>query len=363
MTDDTETPALVAAAAVPPTAELDPLAAERSESNVGARVGMRDVARAAGVSTQTVSRVLNGHPYIREETRDKVLEAMTSLGYRVNNAARALGTQRTKTIGVIAADATLYGPSVAIAAVEAAARAEGRWIATTYADADDEESVLAAFEHLRAQGVDGVIVIGAHSRIREAIDQRVDGFPVAVLHGDHGSLAQRRAAATIVGYLTTLGHRRIARIGGPADWLEEAARSAGFDDALTGGAVCSVRLNGDWSAASGAAAGERLARLIGTADGPTAIVAANDQMALGAIAALTGRGHRVPEDVSVAGFDDGPDSAFYRPSLTTVRVDITAEAKRCVAAITAPTRPAEAAAAGVAAPLLVVRESTAPPAR
>ena len=103
------------------------------------RVGVRDVARLAGVSSQTVSRVINDHPNIRPETRAKVLDAMAALDYRVNNAARALGTRTTRTLGVIASDATLYGPAVGIAALEAAARAAGRWVATTYADAADED--------------------------------------------------------------------------------------------------------------------------------------------------------------------------------------------------------------------------------
>lgn len=328
--------------------------------NVG--VGMRDVARTAGVSTQTVSRVLNGHPYIRDETRTRVLEAMATLGYRVNNAARSLGTQRTKTIGVIAADATLYGPSVAIAAVEAAARAEGRWIATTYADADDEGSVLAALEHLRDQGVDGVIVIAAHSRISEVIANRAGGLPITVLHGDTGALAQRQAAAAVVDHLTSLGHVRLARVGGPVDWLEEQSRSAGFEEALAAaGASCEMRLHGDWSAASGAAAGARLAERVRAADGPTAVVVANDQMALGVIAALRERGHAVPEDVSVAGFDDAPDSAYYQPALTTVRVDVAAEAHRCVLGIVewgAPVGTDSGDVAG-ASPVLIERASTA----
>ncbi|MFD1713286.1 LacI family DNA-binding transcriptional regulator [Amnibacterium flavum] len=340
-------------------------APEPSGARRAAGVGMRDVARAAGVSTQTVSRVLNGHPHIRDETRERVLEVMGVLGYRVNNAARALGTQQTKTIGVIAADATLYGPSVGIAAVEAAARAEGRWIATTYADADDEESVLAALDHLRGQGVDGIVLIAAHSRTRDVIDRRSDDLPVSVLHGDLGALAQREAAAAVVDHLVGLGHRRLARVGGPSDWLEEEARSAGFEAALINGVSCVLHLHGDWSAASGAVAGIELAAAVRAPGGPTAIVVANDQMALGVIASLRQEGIEVPRDVSVAGFDDAPDAAFYLPSLTTVRLDVAAEARRCVLQIVEGdvVRESQPPAVNGGPPVLVERASTARPSR
>src|SRR5215211_8876362 len=117
------------------------------------RVGVREVARAAGVSTQTVSRVINEHPLVRDDTRQRVLDAMDALDYRVNNAARALGTSRTRTIGILVSDASMYGPTVGILALESAARAAGRWVTAAYADARDEASVVAAAQHLTAQGV------------------------------------------------------------------------------------------------------------------------------------------------------------------------------------------------------------------
>src|SRR5690349_3357337 len=120
-------------------------------SAASGRVGVREVARAAGVSTQTVSRVINAHPGIRDETRRRVLEAMAALDYRVNNAARALGTRRTRTIGILASDASMYGPAMGILALEAAARATGRWVTAAYADAGDEASVVQAARHLFAQ--------------------------------------------------------------------------------------------------------------------------------------------------------------------------------------------------------------------
>ncbi|KHK99895.1 transcriptional regulator [Microbacterium mangrovi] len=321
------------------------------------RVGVREVAALAGVSTQTVSRVINDHPSIRAETRERVREAMDALGYRVNNAARALGTSRSRTLGVIASDATLYGPSMGIAALETAARREGRWVATAYADAADEASVDAALEHLLAQGVDGVILIAAHERTVAALAARTPGVPVAALHTGPGAEQQAAGAALAVEHLAALGHRRIVRIAGPADWLEEGARAAGFANAL---AVRGLRAgpgwSGDWSAASGSAVAAGVAAAVRGSAGPTAVVVANDQMALGLMAGLASAGLDLPGEVSIVGFDDTPDAAFYRPALTTIRLDLAGEARRCVAEVlglSAPPPPAR--------PELVVRASTAPP--
>ena len=128
------------------------------------RAGVRDVAARAGVSAQTVSRVLNDFPGIRDSTRQRVLDAVAALDYRVNNAARALGTSRTRTVGVVASDASLHGPSAGIAALERAARARGRWITTAYTASDDPAAVHAAVQHLLDQGVDGIVLVAAHTQ-------------------------------------------------------------------------------------------------------------------------------------------------------------------------------------------------------
>lgn len=319
------------------------------------RVGVREVAQAAGVSTQTVSRVINGAASVRPETRERVLAAMAELGYRVNNAARSLGTRTTRTIGVVASDADLYGPATAIAALEAASRAEGRWIATAYADASDPAAVGAAAEHLLSQGVDGMILVAAHEPTVSAFAERVTDVPLVAMHSGDGAAAQTAGAALAVEHLARLGHRRIARLGGAPDWIEETARAAGFAAALErSGLDRQHEWTGDWSARSGFAAADGIASALAADDGPTAVVVANDQMALGLIAGLSAHGVDVPGAVSIVGFDDNPDAAFYRPALTTVRVDIAGEARRCVAAAlaAAPTTPA-------APPTLIVRSSAA----
>jgi DNA-binding LacI/PurR family transcriptional regulator len=309
------------------------------------------------VSSQTVSRVLNDHPSIRPETRARVLDAISTLDYRVNNAARALGTRTTRTIGVIASDATLYGPSVGIAALEAAAREAGRWVATAYADAADGASVQDAAERLLAQGVDGIIVLAAHARSLAALRAASLEVPLGVLHGDDGGLAQRDGVGLVVAHLHQLGHRRIAFLSGPRDWLEAEARAEGFDEAAGRLRLeVSARWEGDWTAATAAGLAPRVARAAGSANGPTAVVAGNDQMALGLIAGLRREGLQVPNDVSVSGFDDNPDAAYYRPALTTVRLDLTGEARRCIAAIVGLADPP-----APEPPLLITRDSTATP--
>ncbi|MET0296406.1 MAG: LacI family DNA-binding transcriptional regulator [Microbacterium sp.] len=328
-----------------------------SDAAPRARVGVRDVARVAGVSAQTVSRVINDHTSIRPETRARVLEAMERLGYRVNNAARALGTRTTRTVGVIASDATLYGPSVGISALETAARSAGRWIATAYAEAADAASVVGAAERLLSQGVDGLIVLAPHAATMPALATAYAGLPIDALHTDVGADRQAEGAALAVDHLVALGHRRIGRVAGPQDWLEARSRDEGVDHALrSAGLGEGPRWSGDWSAAAGAALAGEIAAAVRGADGPTAIVVANDQMALGLVSALRAAGVAVPEDVSVAGFDDNPDAAFYLPALTTVRLDLAGEARRAVAAVFGmPDPPAPSS------PQLIARASTAAP--
>jgi len=319
------------------------------------RIGVREVAARAGVSTQTVSRVINAHPHIRDETRARVQTAMSELGYRVNNAARSLGTSTTRTLGVIASDATLYGPSVGIAALEAAARAVDRWIATAYADAADEASVVAAVDHLIGQGIDGLVVLAPHSRTLDVVRAAVPRIPVAALHSGAGAERQAEGSAAAVDHLVALGHRRIARLAGPADWLEASARDRGVGAALARhGLAPGPRWEGDWSAAAGAALAGEIADAVRADGGPTAIVVANDQMALGLIAGLDAAGLDVPGSVSVAGFDDNPDAAYYRPALTTVRLDLPGEARRAVAEALGMPEPPQPEP-----PRLVARASTA----
>ena len=332
--------------------------AERSRA--GRSVGVRDVAALAGVSPQTVSRVINEHPSVREETRQRVQHAMLSLGYRINNAARTLGTRRTRTLGVIASNAALFGPSAGVVALESAARAVGRWVTASYADAADQASVEASVEHLLAQGVDGIIVVAPRLESVSSMAARHPSLRVGALPSAEGARAQAAGAGLAVGHLVELGHTRIARVGGPGDWLEEVARRRGFADALASAGLSAPvseaagSWSGDWSAASGAALAPEIAAAVRADGGPTALAVANDQMALGLISGLATEGIRVPDDLSIVGFDDNTDAEFYRPALTTVRIDVDGDARCSVADVLGLE-----ATGDIAQSTLVVRGSTA----
>ncbi|HLT67195.1 MAG TPA: LacI family DNA-binding transcriptional regulator [Microbacterium sp.] len=325
-------------------------------------VGVRDVAARAGVSRQTVSRVLNDHPEVAPETRERVLAAMAELGYRVNNAARALGTRRTRTVGVLASNAEQQGPARTLAAIEASAREAGYWVSAAFAEAGEADAVVSAVEHLISQGVEGIVVVAPHARTLDALDALRIEVPIVTLHssgrGARGlSVDQAAGARLAVGALADAGHTRIAHLAGPADWLEAESRAEGFAAEIAArGLRPGPVIEGDWSAASGYAAA---AAIIDS--GVTAVFCANDQMALGLIGGLHEAGIRVPGDISIVGFDDIPDAAYYWPQLTTVRQDFAELARRAVDAVIGGGVPA-ASALDPVAPVLVPRASVAPPA-
>ncbi|WP_136040562.1 LacI family DNA-binding transcriptional regulator [Microbacterium sp. A20] len=324
-------------------------------------IGVRDVAARAGVSRQTVSRVLNDHPDVATETKQRVVAAMAELGYRMNNAARALGTRRSRTLGVLASDALQYGPSRSLAALEASAREAGYWVSAAFADAADAGAVVAAVDHLVVQGVEGIVVVAPHAQTLEALAALRIGVPVVTLHsaglGATGlSVDQAAGARLAVAVLADAGHTRIAHLAGPADWLEAESRAEGFAAELAArGLTPGPVIAGDWSAGSGYAAVDAV-----RGSGVTAVFAANDQMALGLLSALHEAGLTVPGDVSVVGFDDAPDAAYYWPPLTTVRQDFDELARRAVGAVIGGTAAAASALTPVA-PVLVSRASVAPP--
>jgi DNA-binding LacI/PurR family transcriptional regulator len=326
---------------------------------------VRDVAARAGVSRQTVSRVLNEHPDVAPETRERVLESVAELGYRMNNVARAFGTSRSRTIGVLAQAALHYGPSRSIEAIESAARTAGYWVSAVFAKAAGEDTVREAIEHLLGQGVDGLVVVAPHAHTLQTLDAMEIGIPTVTLHSagrdgegrDGRGLAvdQVAGARLATACLAQAGHRRIAHLAGPADWLEAEARHAGFTQeiAVRGLEQGPVSL-GDWTARSGHDAAALLA-----ASDVTAVFSANDQMALGLLGGLRELGIRVPQDVSVVGFDDVPDAAYYAPALTTVRQDFAELARLAVARLVDGGTDAVQAVA----PVLVPRASVAPPVR
>ncbi|WP_225211062.1 LacI family DNA-binding transcriptional regulator [Microbacterium commune] len=298
-----------------------------------ARVSMAMVAQRAGVSGQTVSRVANGSPRVDPETRARVERAMAELGYRPNRAARALRTGRSQTLGLVAQTLATVGNSRMLQAVADAAASRGYalTVLTLGADAD----IADAFDRLRDQGVDGAIVLNeATALARDAASGGlrlvvVDSPPderFTVIGTDHASGA--RAATE---HLLRAGHRAVHHLAGPVGSFASAERERGWRDALAAAGIDPPEpVRGDWSAASGF---ESVARM--PASGVTAIFAANDQMALGALRALAESGRRVPDDVAVIGFDDIADAADFQPPLTTVRQDFDALGEHAVGALVA----------------------------
>jgi DNA-binding LacI/PurR family transcriptional regulator len=325
---------------------------------------MTDVARLAGVSHQTVSRVLNDHPSVRPDTRDRVRSAIDRLGYRPNSAARILVTGRSQILGVISFDTTLYGPASTIYGIEQAAREAGYFVSIASLPALDVESVRDAVDRLIAQSVAGIMVVAPLVSAAEAVTVLPAHLPVVLVQGgpdagvpevivDHESGARQA-----VEHLLRLGHRSVWHVRGPEGWIESQARLAGWRAALDeASAKVPGVLPGDWSARSGYLAGRRLAKMRSV----SAVFAANDQMSLGLLRALHEAGRRVPEDVSVIGFDDIPEAAYLTPPLTTIRQDFAEVGRRSLNLMLAQLASGNRMDSKVIVPAqIVVRQSTAP---
>ncbi|GIF00446.1 LacI family DNA-binding transcriptional regulator [Paractinoplanes rishiriensis] len=285
--------------------------------------GSTDVAKLAGVSQKTVSRVFNGERYVTAEVRERVLDAAARLGYRPNRAARALKLERHHRIGVVSLGSALFGPSTLLVALERAARETGYALSIVHTLEGARGSVAEAVQRLLAEGVDAIV-------LSEPIDEgeaplRVD-VPVltigrapsvtapavlTVLEEEGGDLI-----APAVRHLLALGHHTVHHVAGPQRWWAAQQRLRSWRQALeAAGRPVPEPVEGDWTPESGYRIGTRLG------DDVTAVLAANDDMAIGVIRALADAGRRVPEDVSVVGFDDIPVAAYVSPPLTTVRTD------------------------------------------
>ncbi|WP_330293356.1 LacI family DNA-binding transcriptional regulator [Streptomyces sp. NBC_00576] len=325
-----------------------------------------DVARVAGVSRKTVSRVLNNEPYVSDEARRRVLEAAEELGYRLNQAARALASGRSRSIGVVALGTAGYGTASLLVGIEKAVRDAGYALRMVNTVDGEPEGIAGAVSSLLEQGVDGIVVSEpiVEGEVRVGIDVPLLflGAPPAftsarTLTAGVGAFELARAATD---HLLDLGHATVHHLAGPQQWYASKDRIEGWRAALTArGAYEPPLIEGDWSPESGFEAGRELA-----ADpSVTGVFAAGDEMAIGLIHALREAGRRVPEDISVVGFDGNPVFAYVTPSLTTVRQPFDEAAREgirlLVHAIEAPE--ADLPPASEPPVELVVRGSTAPP--
>lgn len=301
---------------------------------------MGDVAVVAGVSAQTVSRVVNDSPRVDPATRARVEAAMAQLGYRVNRTARALRTGHFRTIGVVVATLATVGNSRMLEAVAAAATRSGFGVTLVTLAGDD---IGAAFSHLRQQGVDGAIVLNEATALAGAdaasfatglrvvaVDApNVVGTPddLVTVRSDHAG-----GAGSATRHLLAAGHATVWHLAGPERSFAAEERVRGWREALDAAGIPAPMLRrGDWTSAAGYAAGVEWA----SREDVTAVFAANDQMALGLMRAFAEAGREVGHDIHVIGFDDVADAANFRPPLTTIRQNFDALGDTAVAAIIA----------------------------
>ncbi|NKX92578.1 LacI family DNA-binding transcriptional regulator [Sanguibacter hominis ATCC BAA-789] len=295
--------------------------ARTSRRRSGPSIG--DVAALAGVSAQTVSRVSTGADVVRPETRERVLAAMEELGYSPNNAARALRMGSFGVLGVVAHRLSRAGESHTIDALVEAARRERFTVNLVDVENPASTGVDEAVRRLSHQAIDGLVIIRAETVTPETL-ALPPHLPVVVSDsrfvGHHPAVGADQEGGTrdAIAHLLGLGHRTVHHLAGPADSGPASQRVNAWRASLEAhGCEVHEPLRGDWTAASGYALGSRFA----SDPAVTAVFCANDEMAAGLMLALHELGRRVPEDVSVVGFDDIPLSRYLWPPLTTVKQD------------------------------------------
>lgn len=328
------------------------------------RITLDDVAQRAGVSSQTVSRVVNNHPYVSDDTRRRVMDAIRALDYRPNRAARSLATQRSNMLGIITFGINFYGPAQMLMHAEQAATARGYGVSFAIAGQMTADALRAALDEIGGRAVDGLLLITPTLGVSyDELTKLCGGVPFIQVDTELAAqtpsvvIDQAHGGRLATQHLLDLGHTAISAICGPQEWFGAQARHTSWQQTLrAAGSEPGSCVAGDWTAASGYAAAHEL--LDGSATF-TGLVVGNDQMALGAIRALRERGVRVPEDVSIVGFDDIPEAPYYDPPLTTIRQDFVALSQQSVdyvlALIASPDTPLHQR---VLHPQLIVREST-----
>ena len=340
-------------------------AGARYGGTAGRAPSMNDVAAAAGVSHQTVSRVLNGSELVREATRARVLAAISELGYRRNNAARVLATKKSHRIGMISAHLALHGPSMIAVSVQAAGHNAGYEVSLVAVEDFSANSLGEAVDRLLDEAVEAIVAAVAH---RDALSQALAlelPVPVVVVQGVRqgqpmaAGIDQEAGARLAVEHLLDLGHRQVAHVSGPPEWIEAGQRRDGWRQAhAQRNLLPGPELDGDWSPKSGYEAGLRIARDRDV----TAVFVANDAMALGLLHALHEQRREVPGEVSVVGFDNSLETPYLWPALTTVNQEFSLLGQRAVDLTLRALSGEPEPSVDLVRPTLVVRDSTAAPA-
>lgn len=324
-----------------------------------------DVAQHAGVSTQTVSRVANGLANVEDSTRQRVLTSMQLLGYRPNRAARALRSGQFRNIGVVMFTLSSYGNMRTLDAIAVSAATAGYSITVIPVERPTQQDVSVALSRLLEQAVDGIIVVIEAHIVDRADVELPPGLSVVVIDSterpDYPQVDtdQAEGARQATRHLLDLGHTTVWHISGPEDSYSAGRREESWRRTLEeAGAPVPEVFRGDWSTAAGYRHGQEIA----SRPEITAVFAANDQMALGVLRALHEAGRRVPEEVSVVGFDDMAESDSFWPPLTTIHQEFEAIGRRALELLVAEIeeRP-EPVRSSVLHTRLVVRSSTAAP--
>lgn len=323
-----------------------------------------DVARAAGVSTQTVSRVISGNPNVRPETAQRVLAAIDAVGYRLHAAAASLASGRSRTLGVITISSAEYSTSAIVLGVEAVASEEG--YAVTSAGVPHHSapaSFAGAFDRLERQGAEGIVILAPVGFLAEALGARTERTPT-VGHRQSGGVGtdalvdQRAIARAATEHLLDLGHRTVWHVSGDEFWQESNARREEWETVLRErGMTPPPVIPGDWTPESGYRAGRTIAAIPDV----TAVFVSSDEMAFGVIRALHEAGRMVPDDVSVVSVDDIALAAYAAPALTTVRQPFEEVGRAAATQVIDMIEKREPRPAPQLRAELIVRASTAPP--
>jgi len=328
---------------------------------VTSKANIYDVAKLAGVSHQTVSRVINSHPSVKPATREKVEGAISELKYRPNHAARQLVTSQSNMIGILIAGSELYGPWAILNAMEREARLEGYTVISISVLPDSPDSWREGIEQLRNLEIDGVITIALSNKIVKEVENSLASATIVIVDTEPSKKFDAVNIENFIGgkiatqHLIELGHKNIVHLTGPTSGYEGEQRRQGYEDAMRESKLKSEVIEGDWSIETGYAIGREIAaRKVR----PTAIFTSNDHQALGVIKAFGENKIRVPHDISIVGFDNIPEAAYFSPALTTIHQDFDQLGKLAIERMLIQLKEPAKHEALTIAPTLIVREST-----
>ena len=325
------------------------------------KANIYDVAKLAGVSHQTVSRVLNNHSSLKPTTREKVEKAIAELSYRPNNAARQLVTSRSRIIGVLIAEADLYGPASILNAMERVARREGYSVLSIAVSTDSKDSWREGIDQLRNLDIDGVITIALPGEIVKEIENSLDGAVIVIVDSeptkkfDVVNIDNIHGARIATQHLIDSGHTQIAHVTGPEKAYESKMRRQGFETVMKEAGLTPRVIVGDWTISRGYEIGNQIAA---EKKMPSGIFCANDHLALGLLKAFHENGINVPSDISVIGFDNIPESEYLVPSVTTVSQGFDQLGNAAIEKMLLQLRESSPKEAVMLKPELIVRDST-----